>query len=63
MPQPKSPPLLGWYLGNMNVWHDRLCHNNNKYMKNMSCLGLIPKLENEFEKCEICSGTKINRKS
>ena len=31
-------------------------------MKNMSCLGLIPKLENEFEKCEICSMTKITRK-
>jgi hypothetical protein len=47
----------------VNVWHGRLCHSNSKYMKNMSCLGLIPKLENEFEKCEICSVTKINRKS
>ena len=31
-------------------------------MKNMSGLGLIPKLENELEKCEICSMTKITRK-
>ena len=28
----------------------------------MSGLGLIPKLENELEKCEICSMTKITRK-
>ena len=28
----------------------------------MSGQGLIPKLENEFEKCEICSMTKITRK-
>jgi hypothetical protein len=47
----------------VNVWHGRLCHINNKYMKNMSYLGLIPKLEIEFEKCEICSMTKITRKS
>ena len=46
----------------VNVWHGRLCHINNKYMKNMSGLGLIPKLENELEKCEICSMTKITRK-
>ena len=31
-------------------------------MKNMSGLGLIPKLENELEKYEICSMTKITRK-
>ena len=42
----------------VNVWHGRLCHINNKYMKNMSGLNLIPKLE----KCEICSMTKITRK-
>ncbi|XP_075659253.1 uncharacterized protein LOC142629157 [Castanea sativa] len=47
----------------VNVWHGRLCHINNKYMKNMSGLGLIPKLENELEKCEICSMTKITQKS
>jgi hypothetical protein len=47
----------------VNVWHGRLCHINSKYMKNMSCLGLIPKLENEFEICEICSMTKITTKS
>lgn len=46
----------------VNVWHGRLCHINNKYMKNMSGLGLIPKLENELEKCEICSVTKITQK-
>ena len=46
----------------VNVWHGRLCHINNKYMKNMSGLGLIPKLENELEKCEICSMTKITQK-
>ena len=46
----------------VNVWHGRLCHINNKYMKNMSGLGLISKLENELEKCEICSITKITRK-
>ena len=46
----------------VNVWHGRLCHINNKYMKNMSGLGLIPKLENELEKCKICSMTKIIRK-
>ena len=28
----------------------------------MSGLGLIPKLENELEKCEICSMTKITQK-
>ena len=43
----------------VNVWHGRLCHINNKCMKNMSGLGLIPKLENELEKCEICTMTKI----
>ena len=47
----------------VNFWHGRLCHINNKYMKNMSGLGLIPELENELEKCEICSMTKITRKS
>ena len=46
----------------VNVWYGRLCHINNKYMKNMSGLGLIPKLENELENCEICSMTKITRK-
>ena len=46
----------------VNVWYGRLCHINNKYMKNMSGLGLIPKLENELEICEICSMTKITRK-
>ena len=46
----------------VNVWHGRLCHINKKYMKHMSGLGLIPKLENELEKCEICSMTKITRK-
>ena len=44
------------------VWHGRLCHTNSKYRKNMSSLGLIPKLENELEKCEIFSITKITRK-
>ena len=46
----------------VNFWHGRLCHINNKYMKNMSGLGLIPKLENELDKCEICSMTKITSK-
>ena len=41
--------------------HGRLCHINNKYMKNMSGLGLIPKLENELEKGAICSMNKITR--
>ena len=31
-------------------------------MKNLSGLHLIPKLENELGKCEICSMTKITRK-
>ena len=30
-------------------------------MKNLSGLRLIPKLENELGKCEICSMTKITR--
>ena len=48
-----------YIVSSLNVWHGRLFHINSKYMKNMSCLGLIPKLE----KCEICSMTKITRKS
>ena len=31
-------------------------------MKNTSGLGLIPKLEYELEKCEICSMNKITQK-
>ena len=51
-----------YFVSCVNVWHGRLCHINNKYMKSMSGLGLIPKLENKLEKCEICSMTKIARK-
>jgi hypothetical protein len=43
----------------VDVWYGRLCHINSKFMKKMSCLGLIPLLENEFEKCEICMVLKI----
>jgi len=31
-------------------------------VKNSSNLGLIPKLENEYEKCKSCSMDKISRK-
>ena len=34
----------------VNIWHARLCHVNSKYVKNMSNMGLIPRLKNEFEK-------------
>ena len=45
----------------INMWHARICHINSKYLKNMSHIGLIPKLHNEFEKCEYCSMTKITK--
>ncbi|KAL3537808.1 hypothetical protein ACH5RR_001174 [Cinchona calisaya] len=35
----------------IHLWHARLCHVNSKYLKNMSNVGLLPKLENVFEKC------------
>ena len=45
----------------VNMWHARLCHVNSKYLKNMSHVGLLPKLHNNFEKCEYCSMTKITK--
>ncbi|GJY33693.1 putative polyprotein, partial [Tanacetum coccineum] len=45
-----------------NIWHARLCHVNKRLIKNMSNLGLIPKLSlNDFEKCEYCSQAKIKK--
>lgn len=45
----------------VNTWHARLCHINGKYLKDMSHVGLLPKLHNELEKCEFCSMTKITK--
>lgn len=51
-----------YMLSSMNFWHSRLCHINSTYVKNMSNLNLIPKLKNDFEKCQFCSMTKITKK-
>ena len=51
-----------YMLSSMNIWHAQLCHINSKYVKNLSNLGLILRLNNDFKKCESCSKTKITKK-
>ena len=52
-----------YMLCDFNVWHARLCHVNKRIIKNMSNIGLIPKMsENDFEKCDFCSQAKITKK-
>ena len=52
-----------YMLCDFNVWHSRLCHVNKRIIKNMSNIGLIPKMsENDFEKCDFCSQAKITKK-
>ena len=51
-----------YMLCNFNTWHARLGHVNKRIIKNMSSLGLLPKLSlNDFEKCEFCSQAKITK--
>ena len=51
-----------YMLCSFNTWHARLCHVNKRIIKNMSSLGLIPKLSlNDFEKCEFCSQAKTTK--
>ena len=51
----KISPSYVYIASSTNLWHARLCHVNSKYLKNMSYIGLLPKLQNDFEKCEYCS--------
>ena len=48
-----------YMLSCLNFWHARLCHINSRYVGTMSQLGLILKLNKNFEKCETCSEAKI----
>jgi hypothetical protein len=51
-----------YMLSSINFWHARLCHINNRYVRIMSSLGLIPRLTKFFEKCETCSQAKITKR-
>ena len=57
----KSGTSSVYMLSCVNFWHARLCHINSRYVGMMSGLGLIPKLNNKFEKCEVCSIAKITK--
>jgi len=51
-----------YMISSINFWHERLCHINDKYVRKMSNLGLIPNIDGNFEKCEFCSMSKITKR-
>ena len=54
--------ISAYMICSFNIWHSRLCHINKRLVKNMSSLGLIPKLpQKDFEKCESYSQAKITK--
>ena len=57
----KKSHVFVYMLFSINFWHARLCHINSRYVGVMSSLGLIPRLTNKFEKCEVCSQAKITK--
>ena len=44
-----------------SLWHNRLCHVNNRRLYDMSKMGLIPPFDLNLEKCKTCMLNKITR--
>lgn len=59
----KTSANLVYIISLINFWHAGLCHINNRYVEIISSLGLIPIINMDFKKYEICSKVQITKRS